>query len=131
MLSLIHVFQIPLSDTLKHIYILFHIGDALQGLVFVRLQLSCNSHIEFPYYSANNTRKDMCCHCAAEGSGTYENIPSGFASVCTVPCSWQRNPKEKPNKEFIDYLIHISLKCFIIKKKRIWFLLFVPLICCI
>ena len=41
-------------------------GDHLQGVVFVRLQLSCNSPVEVAYYSASHiTRQDICCYCAA------------------------------------------------------------------
>lgn len=104
MLSLIHVFQIPLSDTLKHIYILFHIGDALQGLVFVRLQLSCNSHIEFPYYSANNTRKDMCCHCAAEGVQKDQELMKTFRVVLPVCVQCHAAGKETPKRNPIKNL---------------------------
>ncbi|CAG2249105.1 unnamed protein product [Mytilus edulis] len=40
-------------------------GDVLHGKVFVRLQLSCSSHIEFAFYASNIGRVDLCAHCAS------------------------------------------------------------------
>ncbi|CAC5408779.1 unnamed protein product [Mytilus coruscus] len=45
-------------------------GDILQGVICVRMQLDCRSHIEFPYYADTNTvnvNKNICCHCGEAG----------------------------------------------------------------
>jgi hypothetical protein len=49
----------------------------LQGVVFVRLQLSC-SKIEFPYYAAVSTKKDVCCYCAEDGVLPDPNLTRDF-----------------------------------------------------
>ncbi|XP_071122564.1 uncharacterized protein [Mytilus edulis] len=79
-------------------------GDALQGLVFVRLQLSCNSNIEFPYYAANNTRKDICCHCAAEGVQKDQELMKTFRVVLPVCVQCHAAGKETPKRNPIKNL---------------------------
>ena len=39
-------------------------GDQLQGKIFVRLQLTCASHIEFAYYKGSVGRPDLCAYCS-------------------------------------------------------------------
>ena len=55
--------KIFLSISNIYCYIL---EDELHGLVFVRLQLACNNHIEYAYYSSSIGRNDICCYCATE-----------------------------------------------------------------
>ncbi|XP_052071153.1 uncharacterized protein LOC127709592 [Mytilus californianus] len=43
-------------------------GDALEGVVNVRLQIDCNTHVEFPYYASTLAQPDICAFCAAVGS---------------------------------------------------------------
>ncbi len=42
-------------------------NHALYSKVRVRDNLMCNQEIEFPYYSAEVGRKDLCAYCAMEG----------------------------------------------------------------
>ena len=58
-------FQDTLSVTL---YLCCVLGDVLQGTVFVRIQLSCRSPVETPYYSSVHVvHKDICCYCGDKG----------------------------------------------------------------
>ncbi|XP_033749002.1 uncharacterized protein LOC117333692 [Pecten maximus] len=60
-------------------------GDALQGMVFVKLQLACNTHIEFAYYATGfATRKDVCCHCAVDGVQRDANLLKQYRVVLPV-----------------------------------------------
>lgn len=43
-------------------------GDALEGVVNVRLQIDCNTHVEFPYYASTLAQPDICAFCAAVGA---------------------------------------------------------------
>lgn len=64
---------------------LFETGDALQGLVFVRLQLNCVMPIEYTYYSSTAvTRKDVCCHSAVEGVDRDKELLKQFKIVLPV-----------------------------------------------
>ena len=64
---------------------LFETGDALQGIVFVRLQLNCGMPIEFTYYSSSAiTRKDLCCHCATEGIERDQEVLKQYKVVLPV-----------------------------------------------
>ncbi|KAL3856739.1 hypothetical protein ACJMK2_011462 [Sinanodonta woodiana] len=56
-------------------------GDILQGKVFVRLQLSCAVHIEFPYYASNIGRPDICSHCGAIGAEKSQEMTGRFCTV--------------------------------------------------
>ncbi|VDI74370.1 Hypothetical predicted protein [Mytilus galloprovincialis] len=42
-------------------------GDALEGVVNVRLQIDCNTHVEFPYYASTLAQPHICAFCAAVG----------------------------------------------------------------
>ena len=68
----------------------------MQGVVFVRLQLSC-SKIEFPYYAAVSTKKDVCCYCAEDGVLPDPNLTRDFKVVLPV---WQRCLNE--GKEIVE-----------------------------
>ncbi|KAL3852275.1 hypothetical protein ACJMK2_015939 [Sinanodonta woodiana] len=59
-------------------------GDILQGKVFVRLQLSCAVHIEFPYYASNIGRPDICAHCGAIGAEKSQEMTGRFRTVLPV-----------------------------------------------
>lgn len=49
-------------------FFVINTGHVLQGKVFVKLQLNCQSPIEFSYYSSGiNGKLDLCCYCKAEG----------------------------------------------------------------
>ncbi|XP_076080052.1 uncharacterized protein LOC143050825 [Mytilus galloprovincialis] len=43
-------------------------GDALEGVVNVRLQTDCNTHVEFPYYASTLAQPHICAFCAAAGA---------------------------------------------------------------
>ena len=61
----------------------FFAGDPLQGTVFVKLQLSCASHVELSYYSTSASigRKDICCHCGVEGAEQDREAAEQYRTV--------------------------------------------------
>jgi hypothetical protein len=34
---------------------------------FIKVQINCQSPIEWPYYASSIGKPDLCCYCAAEG----------------------------------------------------------------
>lgn len=52
--------------------------------MFVRLQLSCAVHIEFPYYASNIGRPDICAHCGAIGAEKSQEMTGRFRTVLPV-----------------------------------------------
>jgi hypothetical protein len=62
----------------------FLIGDALQGIAFVRLQLCCASPIEFAYYASTIGRKDICCHCAKEDVRPDKEVEKNYRIVLQI-----------------------------------------------
>ncbi|XP_076079853.1 uncharacterized protein LOC143049956 [Mytilus galloprovincialis] len=40
-------------------------GDVLHGKAFVRLQMSCTTHIEFAYYCSSVGKLDLCAQCVS------------------------------------------------------------------
>ncbi|KAL3862195.1 hypothetical protein ACJMK2_008182 [Sinanodonta woodiana] len=77
-------------------------GDIQQGKVFVRLQLSCAVHIEFPYYASNIGGPDICAHCGAIGAEKSQEMTGRFRTVLPVcqQClaSGKVIPKQNPVK---------------------------------
>ncbi|XP_050406044.2 uncharacterized protein LOC126821627 [Patella vulgata] len=78
-------------------------GHALQGVIFCRLQLSCISNIEFPYYSSGIGRSDLCCHCAKEGAERDKALCNSYKIVLPVckECleSGKQTPKRQPKNK--------------------------------
>lgn len=72
----------------------------MQGKVFVRLQMSCGTHIEFPFYSSNIGRPDICCHCTSPNAGKDENTMKTHRVVLPVcqNCVPKGIPKRMPKK---------------------------------
>lgn len=89
----------------------FFAGDVLHGKVFVRLQLSCSSHIEFAFYASNIGRVDLCAHCASPETNKDQELLKKFKVVLPVcgECIKRKKdiPKRNPKKWNID--IHICI----------------------
>lgn len=71
----------------------FFAGDVLHGKVFVRLQLSCSSHIEFAFYASNIGRVDLCAHCASPETNKDQEQLKKIKSRIT--CLWRVYPKKE------------------------------------
>ena len=71
-------------------------GDHLQGTVFVRMQISCQSPIEWTYYSAtgNIGRKDICAHCATLGAEKDRELLKQFKIVLPICETCKTNGKD-------------------------------------
>lgn len=83
----------------------FVLGDILQGKVFVRLQMSCQSPIEFPYYSSTVGRVDVCAHCSRD----VEEVQGGPSSLCTVSHIRQGNSKTKSSEIMLTCIMYLLL----------------------
>ena len=42
-------------------------GHILQGKVFIKVQINCQSPIEWAHYASGIGKPDLCCYYAAEG----------------------------------------------------------------
>ncbi|XP_071143242.1 uncharacterized protein [Mytilus edulis] len=77
-------------------------GDVLHGKVFVRLQLSCSSHIEFAFYASNIGRVDLCAHCASPETNKDQELLKKIKVVLPVcgECIQRKKdiPKRNPKK---------------------------------
>ena len=92
-------------------------GDHLQGVVFVWLQLSCNSPVEVAYYSASHiTRQDICCYCAAteDAERDQESLKTHrvVLPICKS-CKHADKPviKRLPRKKWL-WRLSPKLQCF-------------------
>ncbi|XP_065943283.1 uncharacterized protein [Magallana gigas] len=72
-------------------------GDILQGKVFVRLQMSCQSPIEFPYYSSTVGRVDVCAHCTLPSEKSQEMLKK-YKVVLPVCAQCLISGKEIPKR---------------------------------
>ncbi|WAR00571.1 hypothetical protein MAR_024943 [Mya arenaria] len=71
-------------------------GSLITPEVFVRLQLSCISPIEFAYYaSSSTTKKDICCHCAADNSERDADLLTKFRVVLPICNACRNDGKER------------------------------------
>lgn len=75
LLEIISIFMSDLS---------LFIGDVLHGIVLVRLQLCCSSPVEWAYYAATNTRKDICCYCAEENTERDKELLKEYRVVLPI-----------------------------------------------
>lgn len=89
----------------------FLAGDVLHGKVFVRLQLSCSSHIEFAFYASNIGRVDLCAHYASPETNKDQEQLKKIKVVLPVcgECIQRKKyiPKRNPKKWNVD--IHICI----------------------
>ena len=60
----------------------------LAGSIFTRLEMHCNSLIEWAYYASKLAgSKDICCYCSAKGAQTDAELKRQFKSIlhCVIP----------------------------------------------
>lgn len=86
----------------------FVLGDILQGKVFVRLQMSCQSPIEFPYYSSTVGRVDVCAHCTLPSEKSQEMLKK-YKVVLTVSHIRQGNSKTKSSEIMLTCIMYLLL----------------------
>ena len=89
---------------MKFFIIIFPVfsGDALQGRVFVRLQLSCQSPVEFPYYASGVGRPNICAHCASEGAERDRETLKHYKIVLPVCQACIARHKDIPKRNPIN-----------------------------
>ena len=62
----------------------------LSGTVFTRLELSCQSPLEWPYFAATkvSVRKDICAYCCRKGVSPDAKTKKKFKTVLPIclPC---------------------------------------------
>ncbi|VDI56462.1 Hypothetical predicted protein [Mytilus galloprovincialis] len=49
-------------------------GDALEGTVTVRLQITCETPVEYSFYASTLGRQDICAHCGASGAQKDQDL---------------------------------------------------------
>jgi hypothetical protein len=71
-------------------------GLPLFGKIHMRSNLTCESRIEMPYYSATSIgRRDICCHCGQDGAVVDTELKKHFRAVLPL-CESCLNAGEKP-----------------------------------
>lgn len=91
----------------------FYTGHILQGKVFVKLQLNCQSPIEFGYYSSGIGKADICCYCTAQGIQQDKELKKQFRVVLPVcqACLDDNKPvlKRNPIRKWTDCYKHMYI----------------------
>jgi hypothetical protein len=77
-----YFFKILFCVQNKYIFLLQ--GDALDGVVTVRLQMTCEMHIEFAFYASTHGRQDMCAHCGSVGAVKDQELCRQYRVVLPV-----------------------------------------------
>jgi predicted CDP-diglyceride synthetase/phosphatidate cytidylyltransferase len=49
------------------IILLFQVTSFKESIFFIKVQINCQSPIEWAYYASGIGKPDLCCYCAAEG----------------------------------------------------------------
>ncbi|VDI59042.1 Hypothetical predicted protein, partial [Mytilus galloprovincialis] len=50
------------------------LGDALEGTVTVRLQITCETPVEYSFYASTLGRQNICAHCGASGAQKDQDL---------------------------------------------------------
>jgi len=66
------------------LFFCFLLGDALNSVVAVRLQMSCQMHVEFAYYASSRGRQDVCAYCGVVGAEKNQEFCKPFLIVIPV-----------------------------------------------
>lgn len=78
------------------------LGDILQGKVFVRLQLSCQSPVEFAFYASRCWSARHLCSVwwlsCRQITRIAPEVPCGTTSMQCMLAGWERNPQKKSYK---------------------------------
>ena len=62
-------------------------GHVLEGVISVKLQLDCATHVEYAYYAEKNivaVKRDTCCHCAQGGAERSQDLLKSYQVVLPV-----------------------------------------------
>ena len=66
---------------------MFYFSGSLDLDVCARLQMACNTPVEFAYYAENNpinVQKDICCHCANPGAEKDPEMKKKYRIVLPI-----------------------------------------------
>ncbi|VDI47141.1 Hypothetical predicted protein [Mytilus galloprovincialis] len=73
-------------------------GDALEGTVTVRLQITCETPVEYSFYASTLGRQNICAHCGASGAQKDQDLcKSCTSSLCRLYSNEKRHTKKKPH----------------------------------
>lgn len=72
------------TNSKGHNILFYFTGDHLQGSVFVRLQLACESPIQFSYYTSKVGRTDVCCHCGGVNAEQDKELLKQYRTVLPI-----------------------------------------------
>lgn len=53
----------------------------LYGKIHMRINITCESKVEIPYYSLSLGRADLCCHCGEDGAIVDADLKKSFKTV--------------------------------------------------
>ncbi|XP_076111455.1 uncharacterized protein LOC143079761 [Mytilus galloprovincialis] len=73
-------------------------GDVIHGKAFVRLQMSCTTHIEFAYYGSSVGRLDLCAQCVSPDTTKDPELLKKFKIVLPVCKACIDRKKEIPKR---------------------------------
>ena len=73
--------------------------SSLAGTVFTRLDITCDSPVEWSYYGATKVpvHKDMCAYCGVLGADTDQQLLKVFKTVLPL-CSMCKSKGKNPLK---------------------------------
>ncbi|CAG2222545.1 unnamed protein product [Mytilus edulis] len=60
--------------------------DALEGTVTVRLQITCETPVEYSFYASTLGRQDICAHCGASGAQKDQDLCKKIQSCPSSLC---------------------------------------------
>ena len=64
----------------------------------MRLQMSCESHVEYAYYKSSLGKADICAHCAQDGADKDADLCQRFKFVLPVCQECVARKKEIPHR---------------------------------
>lgn len=65
-------------------------------LIFIRLNIQCDSPVEIAYYSSKLSRPDICYYCAESGAELQRDLKKSYKSVFPVCCTCLEKGFEHP-----------------------------------
>lgn len=70
----------------------------MDGIVTVRLQMTCQTPVEFAYYASSFGRHDVCSHCGESGAEKDQELSRQYRVVLPVCTECTRQNKEIPRR---------------------------------
>jgi hypothetical protein len=84
-------------------------GHILQGKVFIKVQINCQSPIEWAYYASSIGKPNVCCYCAAEGiQQDNEEVLSCPAFVSSLSEGQKANTKTTSYQKLTKHELDVA-----------------------